>query len=521
MHMFRTSMSVTVILMSMAVLVGMVAAMPPAQGGFGVPTATFFPTDPEPRYELSTVTGEYRSYSWGYLAESDVEMFGGTLETNYPNGFIAEVTVFSDDPIDTVSLIFVNETENEFEAQLFAESGSSTYFWPDLYNLNSTFIVWAPVDAFFRVTTITGTVVESESVEILYDDPTREWNVATRDDVSVYWYGQDIEPDVFAALVFESFDATVPRLEQSFGMSLNPAEQTLVFYPDRAGAHEISQEENPYNQVQGFNVWQNGMSVMIVDSSIDINIDCPLVVPADNRDALYDAQRAARLTMPAVLFNSFLFQSNFVFNNVTSWWFQGMLSWHTMQPDIIAEDRLRSLALNGYPMPRLNEQTGLPSATNAPDGCAALDQSVGYSFINWLDANYGIEAIAAIQDGITVTTFVIDAIEEVTGEDFLTLENRWRALMGFAQALPPVDPLDVIADAPNSPYQAGDVFTIPTTARVFIHAQPGDLFAVGGCPPQLSATVLRAGELDSAIWLEIDCNGLVGWARLSDIQAEQ
>jgi hypothetical protein len=207
--------------------------------------------------------------------------------------------------------------------------------------------------------------------------------------------------------------------------------------------------------------------------------------------------------------------------NVTgpNWWTEGQAEYftystgNTMPSDL----RLRHLATLDPDLPSL-EGDNISRNLKMEDGCLYANYNVGHSFLNWFVATYGIEAHAEVvrMNGQEAGTSIFEAMEAVTGEDFLDIENKWRAYIGFnTLSLADVDPASALEAPIDALYVEGDSVTLGAMPiQNPIYEVPGEnKIANGSCFANTKITILRVGSLNGVNYYEVDCQGQQGWMK--------
>jgi hypothetical protein len=127
-----------------------------------------------------------------------------------------------------------------------------------------------------------------------------------------------------------------------------------------------------------------------------------------------------------------------------TWWIEGQAYFFMLEMGPV-DQRLQNLAMMGEDLSTLqgpgpSGQAGTP----AIDGCTHLGYEMGASFINWVVNTYGgFEAHQQIVDLLSSNVTLPNAFEQVTGVDFLSLEQQWREYIGlnpepFVPTQPPI-----------------------------------------------------------------------------------
>ncbi len=460
-----------------------------------LPTPTLPPVDEAP-YTLSEVGGE----PYTVTVEHGDPLGHSVVASRYPQGLefalfpAAGAAPWQD---VTARLTFVSGVQMRLRARWDTARGA----WvarldPSLRRLPA----WTHMEARWRVRLADGSLTESAPFAVDYADVTRRWWRCETDEMVVYWFGfSQGAPQAFAQKMAWALAATRERRVQGFGGPLSYRAVGVIY--DNWETMREMEGGGPVNRGGAF--YDLGMSVLGS-------------VGGDDVEWLRD--RMAFLTVHELVH---LYQFEKLGGTLgPTWWAEGQAQWFGTHPGAY-DARLRRL-VGLQPLPTLGRE--ITRDIVQADGLPDLAYDMGASFINWLLAGYGgLPTHAAIVQRMHDGDDLYTAVEAVTGEPFLALENAWRAYLGA----PPLTLADVDPAAALEPYddplvRVGDVVTLPAApALVPLMEVPGPrALASGQCFGGMEVTVRRVGVLDGVPYYQVDCMGQVGWLREAQLVGE-
>ncbi len=387
-----------------------------------IPTATYFPISDD-----FTFTIERISMTDDPIIFDDQEIDGFnitdfTYVTRYPEGLDFTVNIIppnEDVEILSVTLLykFVSGTQGRAQATLNEDDQ-----WQAIPFDTRGLAPWMVMDVRWRVSYGEEGVLETDPVTVQYVDPTREWWRAESEDVILYWFDF---PEELGQVVVEAFVHVRDRFIQGFG-DLLPFKPTVVIFPpgETLGEWQAGGQVNPRTTGQAQrDTYSATLRVRGLEIE-DIRQDC---IWNEERDLEWQMRFAASVATHEV---AHLYQFAFG-SRGPAWWIEGEATFFELELGSV-DQRLQNLAAIGEDLTTL--QGGGPSGqvgTPAIDGCTHLGYDMGASFINWLVSTHGgFEAHRQIVDLLSSNTTLPNALEEVTGVDFLTLERQWREYIG-------------------------------------------------------------------------------------------
>ena len=460
-----------------------------------LPTPTLPPVDEAP-YTLSEVGGE----PYALVVEHGDPLGYSVVASHYPQGM--EFALLS--PADpaawqdvSLRLTFVSGAQMRLMALWNAGRGA----WvarldPALRRLPA----WTHMEARWRVHLADGTLTESVPFAVDYADVTRRWWRCETDEMVVYWFGfsQDA-PEAFAQKMAWALAATRDRRVQGFGGPLSYRAVGVIY--DNWGTMREMEGGGPVNRGGAF--YDLGMSVLgsVGGDDVEWLRDRMAFLTVHELVHLYQFEKLGGTLGPA-------------------WWAEGQAQWFGTHPGEY-DARLRHL-VTLQPLPMLGRE--ITRDIVQADGLPDLAYDIGASFINWLLMHYGgLPTHAAIVQRMHDGDDLYTAIETVTGEPFLVLENAWRTYLGAPPlAQTDVDPAAALEVAPDALFAVGESVTLPETpVLVPVMEVPGPkALASGQCFGGMEVTVLRVGALEGTTYVQVDCMGQVGWLREAQLVGE-
>lgn len=490
-----------------------------AQDDGNLPTPEPYPVDGL-AFQLTTVGGDDSSRTFpGYEADG-ITVSETTVESNYPRGMVFTMQASSANGDIQEPLLFLEYVNGDRE-RFYASWDGGTESWvakPWEFGDNDS-PAWKAFEFYWSVRDSAGTRITTEPHALDYWDPTREWYRVESDHVIAYWFGfQDVEPETVAQWIAEAVESTEPRRQAGFGGPLG-YKPIGVLYPDRETLGEFVGTGLSNTNAAGWTSDALGMTIQHVavptQEWFERLEDCIYLTPLEDRTWEYRIRGTAFGTIPHEITHLYQFEYGV---GGPLWWTEGEAEWFTHSAGSY-DRRLRHLATLQN-IPSLDGNNIGASGIEA-DGCYALAYDVGPSFINWLLTNYGgVEAHAELVHHMRGSMTVQEAIEELTGKSFFEVENEWRAYIGFEQlTLADVDPASALQDPIEGVFAAGESVTIPSAPMIVPLAEaPGSKLGAGQCFGGSTVTILRVGSLDGVDYYQVDCQGMIGWLTLDQLQ---
>lgn len=357
---------------------------------------------------------------------------------------------------------------------------------------------WTHFDFYWRVRDVTGASVDSVPQPVDYYDPARHWFRMESPYIIVYWCGlSEDDPDRFARAAAEAVAATQPRREQGFGQSLSYKSEAVI-YDSRQMLSAMYGSGVSDPTAGGFTSSELGMSVQYASGGgVAPQIAWLQHVITHELVHLYQYDVIGGATGP-------------------NWWVEGQAEWFGYAPRGY-DERLITLA-KLQDLPTLSRE--ITRNTIQADGLPYLVYDMGASFVNWFVNSYGLDAHAQVVALMKQNTGLYDALEQVTGQPFLDLENTWRSTIGAPPlALADIDPAAALEPPVAAQFAPGDVLTLPPDpVMVPLYEAPGPRVLVDGvCFAGMDITILQAGSLAGLDYYQVDCRGMIGWLPSSDL----
>lgn len=510
----------TMTAMIVALGVGLIAAAPPRQDGPLIPTPTLPPMNPDAApYTFAVVGGQDASTTLAPEAGDLISVGPTSVDFDYPNGIIFRTFVESD-VADVTSVRLVARIEPAGGSRVDAEYDAATDQWvAHLWEGGGRIPPWLGVWVAWNISDAEGNTYRSEEQFLEYVDERREWYRIDTPDSIVFWNGDIIgmDTETFAQEMALSLAQSRLRRHEVFGGPIDYVPRAIIF----GDFDQFSELYGPEGAPLGVNGY--------TDFSLGVMVQWAGPYPGTRADDYREFIGPACTQYDRVgdyaylLYDVVPHELGHIFQNVhgvavgPGWWIEGQASWLQTYIDP-ADQRMRAYAAIDPDFQSLTLPVSRQLA--GADGCPRLVYAVGQSFIHWVYGNYGGTAVALeITRNLQRAQSLVEAIENATGEDFLTLENGWRAYIGFNPLRPEdLDPSLLLEAAPDAVYQDGDSVVLPGPLPVTLKDNPGGVIGLAQCFPNTMVAILRVGSLDGVDWYEVDCLGLRGWLTLDDLQ---
>lgn len=467
-------------------------AAPPLQNP-NLPTPTVFPVS-DVDFTLTTVGGEPETLRYTY-DDRDGFTFGETSVTSeYPRGMIFTLNPISaNGEIASVTLtVHYARWTDRFIAEWDATRGTwVAHPWAT----GDRQAAWAPFEFEWQITDTSVSTTKTPPIAAVYSDPTRQWFRMESDLFVFYWTNFfTTAPEVLAENVAEAIAATHQRRVDGFGAAIR-YKPTAVMYDSRESLAEIYPAGTTDDHIGGYADRKLGMSVQIMfrrRTTADM-IEWVTQICTHELVHLYQYDIVGGLKGP-------------------NWWVEGQAEWFATTPGLY-DERLRNLAYL-QDIPSLTTEVGGLYRTEA-DGRGDLAYDVGPSFINWLLVNYGgIDTHRQVVVQMIQGASVYDALEQITGESFLDLENKWRTYLGYKPLdLADIDPTAALAPVLEPLFEIGETIPFPEhVGWLIFYQEPTPTSMIGGqCCAHMDITVQAMGSRDGLDYYQIECMGQVGW----------
>ncbi len=468
----------------------LVLASVPGQGAI-LPTPTPYPIEAVD-YELTVVGGESETFTFSYPDQDGFVLGATTVTSQYPRGMVFTIDPQSANGAIQDVILFMRYAHGS-GTRVTAEWDPDRNAWvAHPWATGEGQPAWTHFDFYWRVRDDTGAAVDTAPVPMDYSDPTREWYRFETPYYIVYWFGMsDDKPQRFAEQAAYSIATTHPRRLDGFGESLS-YKPTGVIYGSRAALNEMTSSGVSDTTAGGYTSNELGMSVQYVPSgSTQHQIDWLSHVLTHELVHLYQYDVVGGATGP-------------------NWWTEGQAEWFGFSPGAY-DERLMNLAkMQDFPTLSKEVTRNLVQA----DGRPYLVYDMGASFVNWLITTYGVETHAATVERMKQGIPFYTAIEEVTGQPFLEIENQWRTYIGLEPLeLADIDPAAALQPIDSPPYDVGDTVTLPPMpALPAVYESPGlNAPYTGQCFANTQVTILASGALNGDNYYQVDCMGQIGW----------
>ncbi len=508
-HRLSTGLVLLALLLS-ALAAGLALAAPGMQtSGQNLPTPTLFPAENTP-YTLEVVGGAPQTYTFTYADQDAFTLGDTTVTSEYPLGMtftLAPTSTGGGISDVTLHVTFVHGILTRFSAAWNAEKGA----WIARPWDTGGQPPWTSFDFYWRVRDASGAYIDTPAHHMDYFDPTNSWFRTESDYLILYWrgFGED-NPDAIAQKMADVTAGTEPRKIGGFGRQLSYKPLAVIF-PDRDAISGMYASGVSDTFAAGFTSSDLGMSVQVLRSN-EYAPDQENCVWATKPEDWTMERRINTIYGVTTHEVGHLYQFDVLGGALGPTWFsEGQADYFSSTPGNY-DERLRYLAtLQDIP----SLQTDIGTRLNQADGCYALGYDVGVSFVNWLLDTYGgLPFHLQLAEKMRLGESVFKAVEDLTGQPFLDVENAWRAYLGYR----PITAADLDPALALQPYEdplikVGDSVTLPATpAMVNLGEAPKPKSLMSGtCFANTAVKVLAMGQLDGVAYFQVDCMGMVGW----------
>lgn len=505
----RLSIGLTLLILGLSTAVFLLGGTVGAQEGPILPTPTYAPVTDTP-YTLEVVGGEQKTYTFTYADQGAFTLGETTATSVFPMGMVFTIkpTSTSGDITDvTLHMTFVHGTLTRFPAAWDAEQGA----WIARPWDHSGQPPWRSFEFYWRVRDASGAYVDTESNHMEYFDQDHAWFRSESEYLVLYWRGfGEEDPDAIAQKMADSMAAGHLRQVGGFGKPLS-YKPIVVVFPDQDAFSGMYGANVSDPTIGGFTKDDLGMSVQVLRHAGYVQGQEECIWAAKPEEWTME-RRINTIYRAAVHETTHLYQFDVLGGSLGPlWWSEGQADWFANSRGNF-DERLRHLATL-QDLPSLHTQIG--ADLNQADGCASLAYLAGSSFVNWLLTNYGgLETHLQIAQKMRLGETIYSAVEDVTGQPFIDVENAWRAYLGFR----PITAADVDPSLALEPYEdplikVGDSVTLPATpAMVTLNKDPKPRAIMSGsCFANTPVKVLAMGQLDGVAYFQVDCMGMVGW----------
>lgn len=487
-----------------------VGAAPGLQGDENLPTPTLYPVQNTP-YTLSVVGGKAETYTFDHENQNGFVFGQTTVTSEYPLGMTFTLEVSSEtSTVDEVILFvrFVHDSGTRAQAKWDAERG----VWVARLWEAGGQPAWTHFDFHWRVRDATGAFVDTEDYPMDYWDPDHQWYRSESEHLVLYWrdFGTD-NPDAIAQKMADTIAALEKRRVEGFGAPLS-YKPIAVIYPDRDSLSAMYGSGVSNTRAAGFTSSDLGISVQVLrGTEIPPNQEnCVWVTPPEE----WTMERRIN-TIYATTGHELVHLTQYeTMGGMMGylWFSEGQAEWFTSEPGLY-DRRLRHLATL-QDLPTLQMDYGWQ--LNQADGCYGLPYDMGASFLNFLMYHYGgvdfhLQLVRKMRgEGKSV----FKAVEDLTGKPFLEVENEWRTYLGFRPLTPAdLDPALALEPYEDALFAVGDTITLPAMPPIVqMFKSPVPRAALSGsCFANTPVKVLRMGQKDGTVYIEIDCMGMIGW----------
>ncbi len=272
---------------------------------------------------------------------------------------------------------------------------------------------WVGVTYWWTLKDEAGNIFETPHQYDEYADNLRKWHRAESEDLIIFW--QDGVPNEVGQMAIDAMKKQRPFYYQNWGKLLDYRPRAIIY------ANYDAFEWNPDFQVHSPNGTHLGGQTSANWGGT-----------AQLYEAQFGVEDVAYGTITHEVGHLYQFASGSALSSNSACWFiEGDATYFESYQMYNYLGRVKQMAASNN-LPSL--QDGGPSCTgdNARD---AYD--IGYSFFKWLATTYGPDAHRKVWDLLSQGKSLGDALQTVTGKDFVAMETDFRAWLGMKNPEPP------------------------------------------------------------------------------------
>ncbi|MCC7449783.1 MAG: hypothetical protein IT324_20350 [Anaerolineae bacterium] len=343
-----------------------------------------------------------------------------TFKSDYPNGFeFALEATSTGGKITGASVIWRHGPEasrTRVQGKIDA-NGKITARSEELPTLPQ----WVDVEYWWMLNDEAGNVYETPHKHAEYADNTRKWHRAESDDVIVFW--QDGLPDEVGQVTIDALQEARPMYLKNWGKLLNYKPRVILYLN-----HDAFEEWSPGVGTAAGGVVRAGQTSQVWGGTVQV---------------YFPSQGVEGLAYSTVLHEVAHLYQYFNGGQVGDRWIiEGNATFFEKYQDYDYLARVKQMARAGR-LPTL--QDGGPTVSNR-DG-----YDIGYAFFVWLTQTYGDDAHLKFWTLIAKGTSTRDALQQVTGLEFVEMETTFRKWLGAANPEAPTPLPTMSFDFPPTP----------------------------------------------------------------------
>ncbi len=337
-----------------------------------------------------------------------------TFTSNYPKGFEIKVEAESSAGKITSGLGFWRHTAVGSRTRrpvVVAEDGKSAV--ARYVPAGGGFPQWVGIEYWFVLTDEAGNTYETPHAMAEYEDNTRNWTRMESDDIIIVW--EEGVPDEIGPETIDAMQKARRFYQRHFPRPLGYKPRAIVF-----SSYRTWEETRP-------GVSTSAGGVRTVGSTDDVwGTTVQVYVPG-----FVDVRETAYGTIPHEVAHLYQTPNGINLSRQPFWFVEGHATFFELTPRDRMVSRVRGLAIQGT-LPTL--QGGGPSAR----GAFARDAyDIGYMFFEWLVQTHGDDALFRMHEVLVRGRPWQEALQTVTGMNFLDQEVAFRSWLGARNAVPP------------------------------------------------------------------------------------
>ncbi len=327
-----------------------------------------------------------------------------TFKSDFPKGFDFALDVTSTGgKIVEAGVVWSHAPRNTRRAPgKIDPSGKITAHW----DASGTAAVpqWVSVEYWWTLKDAAGNIFETPHQYDNYADNTRPWKHAESEDVVVYW--ESSLPDSLGQDTIAAMRKQRAFYYQNWGKLLDYRPRVILYASYQAWEDWYPQVSTPGGGT---------MTVGTTSSSWGGTVQL-----------FYGAEKE-------LTYGSVLHEVGHLYQEVTAaagrdWFVEGDATYFELQQQYDYLAKVKGMAADGT-LPTLQEPG--PTMDNR------IGYDVGYAFFVWLAHTYGPDAHRKLWDLLGQGKARVDALQIVTGKDFVSMERDFRAWLGMKNPEPP------------------------------------------------------------------------------------
>jgi len=290
---------------------------------------------------------------------------------------------------------------------------------------------WVGVEYWWTLTDAAGNTYQTPRQYAEYADNTRKWHRAESEDIIVFW--EDGVPDKVGQLTIDAMKEQRAFYLKNWGKLLNYRPRAIIYLNKRSW-EEWAPAVRSSNTIGTTNQgWGGTVQVYI---------------------RRYGPEDVAYGTVLHEVGHLYQYYNGGLRGDC--WFYEGNATYFELRQQYDYLGRVQEMAESGK-LPSL--QDGGPSCRSLDQGRDAYD--IGYAFFKWMEETYGGDAHAKLWGLVAKGKTQKEALESVTGLNFVEMETEFRSWLGASDPNPPTPVPTMGFDFPPTPTYETDATAKP------------------------------------------------------------